>query len=194
MLEVFRLVQRGNFKLCVVNWRVFPAVIGFVFHTFFLYQQHIVADHPIGGAAMFFLASAWGLVFVYLLWLHRYPNIPFGIIVVPLVLLLLGCGHASVSTIETTGLSLQSLAKMLHLASAAGFVIALSIFIICRVLYSLEVGLLRKKRSLAPPTKLPSLEWSLTVSRVSLAIAIICLCLCALGGMVLNVDLLSQNQ
>jgi len=162
------------------------ALIGFALHTLFLYQQHIIADPPLGGAAMFFLVSAWGLVLIYLLWLRRYPNIPFGIIVLPLAMLLFGGGYFSASTFETTGLTLRSVAKMLHLASAAGFVIALSVFVICRVLYFFEVRLLRKKRSLAPPIKLPSLEWSLTVSRISLVIALGCLCLCALGGIVIT--------
>jgi hypothetical protein len=67
-LEVLRLLSRGM-ELHVINWRALPAVIGFVLHTVFLYQQHIAAEQPIGGAAMFFLASAWGLIFIYLLWL-----------------------------------------------------------------------------------------------------------------------------
>ena len=137
---------------------------------------------------MLFLVAAWGLVLIYLLWLRRHPNIPFGIIVLPLALLLLIGGHLSSSTFETTGLSLRSLVKMLHLASAAGCVIALSVFMICRVLHFVEVRLLRNKRSLTPPIKLPSLEWSATLARTSLKIAIVCLCLCALGGIVLNVN------
>ena len=136
---------------------------------------------------MLFLASAWGLVLLYLLWLRRHPNIPFGLIVLPIAGLLIGSGIHWVSTVETTGLSLRSFAKMLHLASAAGFVIAIVVFVICRVLYSLEVRLLRKKCSLTPPIKLPSLEWSKTVSRISLALAIGCLCLSAIGGIILNI-------
>jgi len=187
LLEIFRLLS-PNLKMHVVNWRALPAAIGFAIHTFFLYQQHIAAEHPIGGAAMFFFASAWGLVLIYLLWLRYYPNIPFGVILLPLAVLLLGCGRASLLTaaIEATGLSLDSLVKMFHLVSAAGCLIALSVFVLCRLLYFLEVRLLRKKRSLTPSIKLPSLEWSLTVSRVSLAIALCCLCFCALGGMVLS--------
>ena len=177
-----------------VRWRywhpwgaIVPTVIGFVLHTFFLYEQHIVAEQPLGGAAMLLLASAWGLVLLYLLWLRRYPNIPFGIIVLPIAAMLIGSGIHWTTTFETTGLSLSSLAKMLHLVSAAGFVIAVLVFIICRILYSLEVRLLRKKRSLTPPIRLPSLEWSKTISRISLIIAICCLCLSAIGGIVLNI-------
>jgi len=184
VLEVFRLTQRGNFKLHVVNWRILPAIIGLVCHTFLIYQQHVVAEQPLGGAAMLFLASAWGLALVYCVWVCRYPNIPFGIILLPIAMLLLGSGYYWASTVETTGLSLPSLAKMLHIVSAAGFVIAISVSVICRILYYLEVRLLRKKRSLTPPIKLPSLEWSKTVSRVSLMIAVCCLGLCALGGIV----------
>ena len=184
MLEVFRLLQRGNNKLYAVNCRAFFAVFGFVLHTFFLYQQHIAADRHLGGAAMLFFASAWGLVLIYLLWLRRYPNIPFGIIVLPLVFVLLCGGYGSIATVETTGLSFRAFAKMLHIVSAAGFVIAVLVFIICRLLYFLEVRLLRKKCSLIPPTKLPSLEWSSTISRISLVIAGCCLGLCALGGII----------
>ena len=191
LLEVFRLRSRGA-KLHGTTWRALSAAVGFVLHTGLLYQIHIAAEQPIGGAAMFFLASAWGLILLYLLWLRYYPNIPFGIILLPLAALLLIAGREYLPTaaFETTGLSPYSLIKMLHLVSAAGGVIALSVFIICRFLYFLEVRLLRKKRSLTPPIKLPSLEWSLTVCRASLTIALCCLCLCALGGIVLNVYLL----
>ena len=184
MLEVFRLSQRGNNKLYAVNCRAFFAVFGLVSHTFFIYQQHIIADQPLGGTAMLFFASAWGLILIYLLWLRYYPNIPFGIIVLPLALALLCGGYGSASTFATTGLSLRSVTKMLHIISAAGFVIAVLVFIICRLLYFFEVRLLRKKRSLAPPVRLPSLEWSLTISRISLVIAGCCLGLCTAGGIV----------
>jgi len=107
--------------------------------------------------------------------------------ILPIAALLTGIGDQWASTFETTGLTLQSIAKMLHLVSAAGFVIALLVFMICRILYVLEVRLLRKKVSLTPPIRLPSLEWSKTVSRVSLVMAICCLCLSALGGIVLHV-------
>jgi len=179
LIELLRFVR---WRHCHHWVTLVPAAIGFILHTFFIYHLHVVAEQPLGGAAMLFLASAWGLVLIYLVWICRYPHIPFGIIALPLALLLLTGGHFSASTVETTGLSLQSLAKMLHIVSAAGFVIAISVSVICRVLYSLEVHLLRKKRSLAPPIKLPSLEWSKTVSRISLVIAVCCLGLCALGG------------
>ena len=166
------------------HWEVLlPVAIGFVCHTAFLYRTHVVADEPIGGVSMFFFTAAWGLILISLLWTYYYPNIPFGIILLPITLLLLGGGSMSVSPMETTGLSLRSLAKMLHVASAAGFVIALSVWCICKLLYLLEVHLLRKKRSLTPPTKLPSLEWSSSLSRIALMIAVVCLCLCGLGIM-----------
>ena len=174
LLELFRFFRR--FDLCVV-----PAAVGFAYHTAYLFVAHIVAEQPIGGTAMLFLASAWGLILLYFVWAYRYPNIPFGLVLLPLTLLLLGGGYLSAVTIKTNGLSLQSLAKMLHIASAAGFVITFSVGCICRVLYLFEVRLLRKKRSLTPPTKLPSLEWSETVCRISLAIAACCLCLCGLA-------------
>ena len=181
LIELLRFVRWWHYH----PWGALaPTVFGFVLHTFFLYQQHIVAASPLGGAAMLFFASAWGLVLIYCVWACRYPLIPFGVVVLPLALMLLIGGYLSVSTFEATGLSLRSIAKMLHLASAAGFVITFSVFVICRALYLLEVRLLRKKRSLAPPIKLPSLEWSLTVSRISLAVAICCLCCCALGGII----------
>jgi len=186
VFELLRFV-RGLCQWChlwgALHWgALLLAVIGFVLHTFFLYQQHVAATQPLGGAAMLFFASAWGLVLIYLLWLRRHPNIPFGIIVLPIALLLLGGGYGAISTVATTGLSLRSFAKMLHIISAAGFVIAVLVFTICRLLYFLEVRLLREKRSLAPPVKLPSLEWSMTISRVSLVIAGCCLGLCAVGG------------
>jgi len=184
LLELYRFVRRNH-------WGTFPAALGFVLHTFFVYQQHIIAAHPLGATAMLFLASAWGLVLIYFLWTFYYPNIPFGAIVLPLALLLIGGSFWSSSAFEPSGLSLHSAAKMLHVASAAGFVIALLTGGICRLLYSFEVYLLRKKRSLILPIKLPSLEWSLSAFRVSMVVAIFCFCLCLLT---LVIMLISNNE
>ena len=178
LCELLRLTRRYRW------FRVFAfslVLLGFLYHTAFLCVGHIAADHPLGGAAMLFFVSAWGLVLLSLFWAYGYPNIPFGIMVLPLALLLFGGGCLSASTLETTGLSLRSLAKMLHVASAAGIVIALAVWGICSVLYLVEVYLLRNKRSLAPPTRLPSLEWSATLKRMSLVLAAFCLFLCGLG-------------
>ena len=177
VLEVFRLVQPREAKWSIVRWRTFPVVIGLLLHTFLLYQLHVVA----GGAAMLLFTAAWGLVLLSLLWTYRYPNIPFGIIVLPVAMLLIVGGCLSISPTPETNLSLRSLTKMLHVASATGFVIALAVWCVCSLLYRLEVRLLRKKRSLAPPTKLPSLEWSQTIKRLSLVVAAVCLSLCGLG-------------
>ena len=180
LLELLRLVRRRYCR----TWAVLGfAVTGFVLHSWLLYQQHVVAEHPLGGAAMFFFAAAWGLVLLYFVWMYRYPNVPFGVIVLPFVLLLFCGGNFFASTFETTGLTLQSIAKMLHLVSAAGFVIALLVFIICRALHFVEVRLLRGKRSLPTPIKLPSLEWSSSIGRTSLVIAVCCFCFSALGGL-----------
>jgi len=176
-----RRFRVSGFEFC------FP-ILGLLYHTGFLYVLHNDmlhdADRSIGGAAIFLFTAAWGLVFIYLFWLRRYPNIPFGIIVLPIVLLLLGGGYWSASTVAPTGLSSPPVAKMLHLVSAAGFVIAFAVFIICRMLHFFEVRLLRKKRSLPLSIKLPSLEWSSTVGHISLVIAFCCLCFCVLGGLV----------
>jgi hypothetical protein len=188
------LFELLRFARWLRRWRLHgsafgSAAVGFVYHTGFLYQQHVVAVYPIGGAAMFFLASAWGLVLLYFLWTYYYPNIPFGITLLPLALLLLGGGYLSVSTFETTGLSFRSFAKMLHAASAAGAMIAVSAACLCGALHLLEGYLLRNNRTLSPPIKLPSVEWSASASRISLAIALCCLCFHLLGGILLLTDM-----
>jgi NADH:ubiquinone oxidoreductase subunit 6 (subunit J) len=65
--------------------------------------------------------------------------------------------------------------------------IALAIACTCCIFYLQESFLLRHKCPLSPLLKLPSLEWSLSVFRISCVIAIGCLCLCALGGVLLNI-------
>jgi len=113
--------------------------------------------------------------------MHYYPSVPFGIIILPLAMSLIVGGHLSIAHVEATSPSLRSLSKMLHVASATGFVIAIAVWCIGSLFYFVEGRLLRKKRSLAPPTKLPSLEWSSTIKRLSLMVAAVCLSLCGLG-------------
>ena len=177
VFETLRLVLRHRWYHSGV---LGSATVGFFFHTWLLYQQHVIAEYPLGGAAMVFFVSAWGLVLIYLLWLRSHPNIPFGVIVLPLALLLIGSGYFSASTFETSGLTLRTLSKMLHTVSAAGFVIASLVFVISGLLYVLESRLLRQKRLLSPPIKLPSLEWSSTIATISLAVASCCLTLAGL--------------
>jgi hypothetical protein len=201
LLELLRFLRGERWQLWHWQLRYWQhwgalgfAVIGFLFHTFFIYQQHIVAEQPIGGVGMFFLASAWGLVLVYLLWTCRYPNIPFGMILLPLALLLLVGGHWSVSTVQTTGLTLESIVKMLHVASAAGFVISLSIGCVCGILYFLESYLLKRRRSLSPKIKLPSLEWSKSAATISFAAASLFLMSLFSMATVMGIDTLQKTN
>ena len=181
LLELYQFIRRNHRRN---HWGIFPAAFGFILHTIFVYKHHIVAAHPIGGAAMCFLASAWGLVLIYFLWTYYHPYIPFGVIVLPLALLLTGSGVWSASLLEPNGLSLRTWLKMLHVVSAAGFVIALLTGSICWTLHSHVVYLLRKKRPLAYPIRLPSLEWSLSAFRISMLVALCCISLCLLTMLV----------
>jgi len=187
MLEIFRLGAHDRKVFYAHNAGVYPAIAGFIVHSYLLCQQHIVAVHPLNGPTMFFLVSAWGLVLIYIIWSYYYPHIPFGIVLLPIVLVLTGTGYKSVTVIETIEPSSRSVAKMLHAAPAAGTMIALSIACTCCLFYLLESYLLRNKRPFSPLLKLPSLEWSLSVFRISCAVAIGFLCLCALGGVLLNI-------
>jgi hypothetical protein len=185
-LEFLRLCARKRKEFYTHNIGLFPAAVGFILHTLFIYQQHVIATQPLNGATMFFLVSSWGLVLIYIIWAYRYPNIPFGIILLPLIGLLSAIGYRSASVIAITESSSRSLIKMLHAAPAVGTMVALSIACTCCVFYLLESNLLRKKYPLTPLLKLPSLEWSLSVFRISCTIAIGCLCLCAFGGALLT--------
>lgn len=164
------------------------AAFGLGCHAVTLGFLHIVAKQPIGGAEMFFFSSAWGLVLIYVLWTLYYPNIPFGLILLPLALLLMSGGLRLTSAAAESILPSRSLAKMLHAVPAAGVMVALSIASICCACYFLESYLLHKKRALPDPIQLPSLEWSLSVCRLSSIVAVVCLCLCVLGGIVLNIN------
>jgi len=188
LLEFFRLPAWHWKKMFYVHHaRILLAIAGFLFHTLFLYQRHMTAVQPLDGPTMFFLASAWGLTFIYITWGFCYPNTPFGIVLLPMIILFCSIGYSSLDVIESAVSTPRSLAKMLHAAPAAGTVIALAIASTCCLFYFIESYLLRKKRSLPPEIKLPSLEWSLSVFRIACTIALCGLCLCVLGGVLLNI-------
>lgn len=180
LLELHRLVRQHRLAAPF-------ACIGFLIHSFCLFQQHGIAEHHLGGAAMFFFASAWGLILIYLLWSHVYPNIPFGLVLLPLILLMMGGGLRLAAIGTSAEIHSRPVAKMLHAVPAAGVMITLSIACTCCLFYFLESYLLHKKRSLPLPVKLPSLEWSLSVCRLSSIVAVCCLGLCVIGGILLNI-------
>lgn len=187
MLELFRLLATHHRHVVYVqNVRVLSAMAGFLCHTLFLYQQHAAAVQPLDGPTMFFFASAWGLALIYIIWAFCYPSTPFGIVLLPFIILLGAVGCGSFAVMESALSSPRSLAKMFHAAPAAGTVIALAVASTCCLFYFVESHLLRKRWSLPSTIKLPSLEWSLSVFRITCTIALCCLCLCVIGGMLLN--------
>jgi hypothetical protein len=180
LLELVRLLRSNR-------WTALPAGIGFVLHSSFLVQQHMLAAHPIGGSQMYFLASAWGLILIYLLWMYKYPNIPFGLILLPVtVLLLLGGNAESTAIRESTMPPCRPLFRMFHSGMFFLTTLTVTVGFAAGVFYFIQDYLLRKKYLPGEKIKLPALEWSFTACRLSLVSATICLFIGMISGEMLR--------
>jgi hypothetical protein len=166
VLELFRFIKQNR-----LGW--IAASAGFILHTLFLVQQHVLAERPIGGAQMYFLLSAWGLIVLYFFLFRFYPSAPFGFFLLPAAMIMIQGSLLTASVVERTSPPLIAALKMSH---AGMFLLATLSAALCTAagtIYLLQNYLLQKKWFNRTQVKLPSLEWSYTICRFTFIAAMI---------------------
>ncbi len=181
LLEVsrffFRSPIRGVFS-------VLGTFAGFVAHTAFLFY-HVGA---INNAASFFFFTAWGLVFVCLYLQIFHPKIPFGLVLLPIALLLIGCGAftpASTSTFSGDQHAFSFFLKRVHTISFLLATLSVSVGFVVGLMYLVQDRRLRRKSITETQLKLPTLEWSRTACRHAIGASVVFLGLCIFPGVLL---------
>jgi ABC-type uncharacterized transport system permease subunit len=190
VMEAVRIFLRNDLTRTVaLTAALICAGIGLAVHTFFLHQQHIAAANRIGGAEMYFFASAWGLVWVYLYLACFRPKIPFGLVLLPIILLLIGGGAfvAAVPDIKVEHtINIVSAVKMFHAGTFSLTTLAISIGCVAGLLYLIQDDRLRHKRIHAAAFQLPTLEWSLAVCRQAMGVSVFSLGACIFSGLIIE--------
>ncbi|MGL4595334.1 MAG: hypothetical protein ACRCUY_11445 [Thermoguttaceae bacterium] len=173
-------------------------IAGIVAQTMFLFN-HISF---LGGAETYFWIASWGLALV-CLYLHCFrPQVPLSLLILPLVLLLIGGGiwsELAHQKSDSLPADIKTFCKQCHvgtfllatLSICVGFVAGLTFFVQNRKLKLNSAGSFRfltKFFSTFPfsTLRLPTLEWSLSICRQSIASAMFLLGICVLSGFLMR--------
>ncbi|MDR3183762.1 MAG: hypothetical protein LBT89_12740 [Planctomycetaceae bacterium] len=171
VLEIIRCTFAARYSFGHKQ-RLIPVVLvfaGFVAQTLFLYLHHIAGENQLAAAQMYFQVSAWGLAFMYLYWSLMRPKISFGIILLPIILLLLA--GSSFNYTSSSGSARLPHWVMLH--TIAMFLATAAVIIggVTGSFYLMQDYILHKKKRPPENIPLPTLEWSLAVCRETLKAA-----------------------
>ncbi len=183
-LEATRLFFRSTVrKLVLIGW----GLAGLAAHT--LYLVHRAAEvpaSPLSTTKDWYLLTAWVLAGVYLYLTYYHPRTSFGLILLPVVLILVTAGAAFADPLAYPRPAASRVWGVLHSLSIVLATVSMFIAFMAGVMYLLQSW--RLKRKLPPPemVRLPSLEWLRAANSQAITLAILMLAVGILSGMVLN--------
>jgi len=183
-LEVLRLWFAGRVHRV---FRVALAGAGLVAHSLFLgYRAVTVVGSPLSSEMDWCLLAAWFLVVIYLVFLFAYPRTPFGLVLLPLALGLIGAGGGWASRQPYSQPAASRIWGLIHAGSLLLATVAVLVAFAVGLLYLLQAYRLKRRHGPMEGFWLPSLEWLERMNVRALAAAVATLAVGVFGGMVLN--------
>ncbi len=166
------------------------ASAGLFAHTVFLFHQAIRSmasnNSFLTAREDWFFWAAWVLAATYLLSTYRYPNISFGLFVLPLTLGLIGVGRFVAEEGPFARAPASEMLGMVHGVSTLLAVVSVLVGFIAALMY---LGQARRLKHSAPPAtglRLPSLEWLRQANRRALLTAAAMLAVGIVSGFALR--------
>jgi ABC-type uncharacterized transport system permease subunit len=160
---------------------------GFVAHTAYLYYQGWIAQgSPLSSMRDWYFVAAWMLVAVYLLLACVRPKTPFGLILLPLVLALIGIGALVADPAPIARETATSVWGTIHGASIVLCSVALFVGFTAGLMYFHQARRLKSKRPPRGGLSLPSLEWLQRANSRALVVAVLMLGIGVASGAILN--------
>lgn len=183
-LEVTRLSFRSGIRGALM---LGFAGAGLFAHTVYLYYQGWIAQgSPLSSMRDWYLAAAWVLVAIYLLLAYSRPKAPFGLILLPLVLALIGIGTFVADPAPIAREMATSLWGTIHGASIVLCTAALFVGFSAGLMYFHQTRRLKHKLPPRGGLSLPSLEWLQQVNSRSLVVAVLMMGIGVVSGAILN--------
>jgi len=181
---LFRSRARGAVTLAFVGAGLFAQTV-FLFH-------HAIRSIALNGSLLaaredWFFWAAWVLVVTYLYVSYRYPNVPFGLFILPLTLGLIGVGRSVAEEGPFTRVPASEMLGMVHGVSILLAVVSVLVGFVAGLMYLGQAR--RLKHRTPPPTglRLPSLEWLRQANRRALLTAAAMLAVGIVSGFALRV-------
>jgi hypothetical protein len=183
-LEISRLAFRSGAQRVVT---LGFAVAGLVAQTAFLYYRAI-NEHgaPLSSERDWFLVAAWVLVVVYLHLAVLHPKTPFGLFMLPLVLLFIGAARFLANDVPLAREPASKIWGALHGISISLATVSVLIGFVAGLMYLGKAWRLKQKRSTRTGLQMPSLEWLQWTNSRAILVSVLMLGLGILAGMILN--------
>lgn len=161
---------------------------GLFAHGVFLYYRAINSQTlPLSSEADWYLVAAWILAAIYLPLTFYHPRTPFGLILMPLVLGLIGTARFFAEETPLAQGKASQTWGMIHGGSLALAAAAVLLGFSAGVLYWIQARRLKRKLPPGEGLRLPSLEWLHHANSRSLVAAVLMLGIGVASGVVLNV-------
>lgn len=184
ILEITRLMFRSGVRGAAM---LGFAGAGLIAHTMFLFNRARAAhESPLSSEMDFYLLVAWVLVIIYLYLVWYHPKAPFGLFLLPLVLVLIGLATAFADPQPFAREPASRVWGAVHGTALLVGVVTVLIGFAAGLMYLYQAWRLKRKRLPGEGLRLPSLEWLQRVSGRALVISMIALGVGVLSGMNLN--------
>jgi ABC-type uncharacterized transport system permease subunit len=170
------------------------AAAGWIAHTAYLYHQIVFQDgHLLSSVQGWMIAVAWMLMILYLYLTVYFPKTPFGLFLLPLVLIAIGSGKHFANAAAFPPDSVGQVWRMVHVASFLLVTVTIFLGFVTGLMYLLQAANLKRKHPKIGRLKLPPLEWLQTANSRLIGFLIVLLAAGILTGFAIN-RLNMQNQ
>jgi ABC-type uncharacterized transport system permease subunit len=183
-LELSRVFFRSGVRGAVMIGFAFAGLLA---HTAYIYHQTAFsAGHVIDSPKGWYFAAAWGLVAVYLYLTFFHPKTPFGLFLLPIVLVLVAIGSFGASTEPFPRETAGQFWRAVHGVSFLIATMAVFLGFVTSLMYLVQARRLKRKETRQRHLQLPSLEWLRKINSRSVGVAIVTLGIGILSGVFLN--------
>ena len=185
VLELTRLLFRSGVRGAVM---LGFAGAGLVAHSAFLYYRAVDAvGSPLSSERDWYLLAAWALVVAYLYLVYYHPRVPFGLFLLPLVLVLIAAATWYASPAPFARGPASKVWGVVHGVSIVLATVSVFLGFAAGLMYLGQARQLKRKRIANARLRLPSLEWLQQTNRRAIVVAVPMLGTGVISGMVLSV-------
>ncbi|MCS7305387.1 MAG: hypothetical protein NZ602_09815 [Thermoguttaceae bacterium] len=184
VLEVWRWWFRSRLRAV---WLVVLGTAGLIAHSVFLgYRAATVTGSPLSSEMDWCLLAAWLLVAIYLVLVFSYPRTPFGLVLLPLALGLIGLASGWASRQPYSQPAASKVWGLIHAGAILLATVAVLVAFTAGLLYLVQAYRLKHRRAPLDQLWLPSLEWLERMNLRAMTVAVGALGVGFFGGIVLN--------
>lgn len=163
------------------------AAAGWIAHSAYLYHQIVLQNgHLFDSVQGWLFAVAWALAIFYLYLVVYFPKTPFGLFLLPLILIsiIAGTHYADASPFPVD--SVGQTWRIIHGAAFLLATVVIFLGFVTGVMYLVQMSNLKHKRPMLGRWRLPTLEWLQTTNSRLIGFLVIALAIGIMSGFAIN--------